>query len=500
MATTTKIFDILIRSKHTPEGVQGILKGLKSIGEAGTFIRFGLIQPLQQAGEMVLSFIAKANPERIQALQGAFDNLQTSIGRLLDRALGPAIDELGRLVNNATLLSNIGANLDPIYTGIIQHAKEAGLSAEELRQQLQGASDAAVEAARREKEANPFLFIGVNAEDAAVRVDKLREALLNQSRTMQEYIAALAAAGIEIKSISAEIQRFLAIKNIQPPTFDINALVKSAKELSARENQARFEGLIQQSRLIEDIARAQARRRQDIARQNVRQLNQIEAQYTQAIAQAEQARTDSIAQINADAARQRLEIEQNYQDAVRRINETSGDSIEDAIERRDARALSKALRDRGRQLNEAARARDQQLAAADQQAGEQRAQAQQQAADTRAQAEQARAQQLADLKAANAQQESENKIAIDRQLEDFRIGQQRRMADLKIKNAEEIAEAQKKYAAQLTAYRNYLNEIQSITMGWAQGTAFANTIQNAVNQALGNLFGIELKPTVRSSR
>ncbi len=492
-----KVFDIILKSKYSPEGVKGAVAGLKSISEAGFFIRQGLIGPLAEAGRVVLDFIAAANPERVQKLQSAFDNLKTSVGRLLDQALGPTIDELGRLVNNASLLSNIGANLDPIYTDIIKRGKEAGLSAEELAKQLKGASDAAVEATRRAKAEQPFLTEGVNAEDAAIKVDKLRAALLAQASTFPQYIAALRAAGVEIKNLREEYERFAEVHNIVSTSLgDVlkaqQDFLGATKKIESDLTKTRADLGQQRSELLQNIAIAEGRRLQDQARTNAQALRDIDATRVSALQEAEAALSTTLAQIATESSRNRVRIEQDFQDQIKQINESSGDSIEDAIERRDARALARALRDRDRQLNNAASGRDKALAAEQEAAQERRRQAQEQYEQQRALAEQAAQTAQDQLRKQNAQAAQEAEIAGKRQLQDFDIAAARRVQKAQMATQDELKVALKTFSDQQTAYRRHLDEMTRITdevmrpqMPLAQ--AIARFVEETIGDVIGEL-------------
>jgi len=467
VAGARKPFDIIISSKYTPGGVQQALRGLKSIGEAGFFIRQGLVHPLQAAVGAIFDLIGAANPERIRAMQEAFDGVKNSIGQLLDQVLGPTIDELTRIINQATLLSNAEKSLSPVYDDLIERMKARGLSAREMAEEIRKASDSAVEAARREKEENPFYFIGVNARDFAITSVQFRQAILDSSKSLEEYIELLRRAGIQIGGLEQEAQRFAQAKGLK--IFSPEDIAQAGENLAAQVRQieqrltaTRFQSYIQRGRLLEDIALREADRLADIARQNAQAIADIDAQRVESLAQASAGLAQQVADIERNSARERLRIEEQFQERLQQIKRSSGESIEEAIRRRDARALAQALRARDEQISDAERGRDQALRDQAEAAAEQRAQAQQQAAEQKRAAEDAARQALQDLERRNREAAEEAQRAYGRQLRDFDVAAGRREEDVRRQNEKEKSAARRHFYDIETEYQKHLKRLEQL--------------------------------------
>lgn len=468
MAGTRKPFDIIIGSKYTPEGVRKALRDLKSIGEAGFFIQQGFVHPLQAAAGTILDLIGAANPERIKALQDAFDGIRSSIGQLLDQVLGPTIDELSRLINQATLLSNAEKNLAPVYDDLIKRLKERKLSAREMAEEIRKASDSAVQAAQREKEANPFHFIGVNARDFAIQSEQFRQAVLDSSKSLEEYIEVLRRSGVEIKNLNDEVQRFAQAKGIKfiTPGDVVSALkgsIDAVAQTEKRLTDTRAQSALARSRLLEDIALREADRLADIARQNAQAVAEIDAQRVEALSQASADLAQQLADIERNSARDRLRIEEQFQDRLQQIKRSSDESIEEAIRRRDARALAQALRQRREQISDAERDRDKALRDQAEAVAQQRAQAQQQAEEQRKAAEDAARQAVAELDRRNREAAAEAKRGYDRQLRDFDIATGRREEDIKSQNEKEVTLARRHFKRIEKEYKDHLERIEDLS-------------------------------------
>src|SRR3990172_650274 len=314
---TNKTFDIILRSKYTPEGVRGALAGLKSIGEAGFFIRQGLIAPLQQAGAMLLDFIGAANPERIKQLSDAFAEVKVAIGSLLDDVLGPTISELTRLIRQATLLTNASKNLEPIYADFFETMKREGKDAADIVDEIGAASRCAVDQLAEGIRQNPLATIGVQAKDAAISTEQFRNIILASSRS-------------------------------------------------------------------------------------------------------------------------RIRIEEDYQERLRQIRQSSDQTIEEAIRRRDARALAAALNARKEQIDNATRDRDKSQRDQSEDVERQRAEARKQAEESRRQAEDSARQAIEAMRRQNEETARDTRIAQDRQLRDFRLNLERRLEDQQIVGRKEV--------------------------------------------------------------
>jgi len=143
---------------------------------------------------------------------------------------------------------------------------------------------------------------------------------------------------------------------------DAGALLKGQKDLletiartQKTSDEARADSAQQRARLILDIARKEADRLEDIARQNARQMQDIDAQRTEALTRARDQYGQAIANIDTQTAQRRIDIESDFQEKMRQIKNQSDEDIEEAIRRRDARALSKAMNARTEQVGQARR-------------------------------------------------------------------------------------------------------------------------------------------------
>jgi hypothetical protein len=449
MSKSGKVFDILLKSRYTPEGIQGALAGLKSVSEMGTFLRFGLVQPLENAGRAILDLIGAANPERVKRFTDSVGELKKGLGNLVDEALGPAIDGISEFIHQSTLLLNLKDNLSGVFGAIVEEGQAAGLSADELAKKIKGAIQAAQDAANKGGAGgNAVDFSGGYAHtiektvtpDQIANMEDYRGAIMKSSRSFEEYINALNTAGLKVKNLKTEILAFMAATGSENIGFGVRTAGGGGRMAQALSDTA-----IGRGKLLESIAVNESRRMEDLARADGRQLISINMQLTA-----------SLAQIDQSAADNRAKIEQDYQDRIKQIKRDTGQSIEDAIENRDARALAKALTNRSQQLGDNRQQHDRALADNDKAAAAQKA-----AAQAAAQA------------AIDAMKEHDRIAA-----EDARIAQARQLEDYKTSTTVLTSAGRERNEKELSV----LEEGQrAITQQW---TDFLAGISNATNDAL----------------
>ncbi len=491
----TKVFDIVIKSKYTPEGVRGFLGGLSDIGQAGFNIRQGLIGPLQEAGQKIFDLISVANPERVERLSNAFTKIEVALGKLLDEGLGPAIDDLSELIEKATLLSDAESNLAPIYEEQIEKLKARGLSMREVVAEIRAASDATVEAAEREKEANPFFFMGVNAEDFGIKQERLTQLVMEGSGTLTEYINNLDLAGVKYASLTDEIDRFNEAHGKVAPSFrDVIAAQQDFISGVAAIGEERIQIEEQIGVRLGDMLIDQAIRRgdalEDQARRNARTLAQISEQRINAIQQASESLTSELADIDDESSRERIRIEERFQERIKQIKNQFGDQIEEAIRRRDARGLAGALKGQKDQLNQATRDRDTQARDRAEDTSDQQRDAQERQKEEEARAEEAaeRAQEQLATQTKIANEERER--GFKRQQRNQGISFDRLRRDRNVEDAKEITALKRQNQKKLREIDNYFDGIERIIDSrLAVGGRLLDLINTAVVDTLGGIFG-----------
>jgi len=492
---TNKIFDIIIRSKHTPEGVRGALAGLKSIGEAGFFIRQGLIAPLMEGGRVLLDFIGAANPERVKELSDAFAEVKTAIGSLLDDVLGPTISELSRLIRQATLLTNTSKNLEPVYADFFETLKSEGKNATEIVDELRAAQIRAAEAWSQGLRELGLNVPSEQLKDATISTEQFRDIILASSRSLEEYLALLKRAGIGYQDLAAEIARFSASKGIEMMSAsDLMRGQQNLMEVARRAEQGitdiRTGAATQRSRLLMDIAIRESDRLTDLARRNAQQMADIESQRIAAIRQAQADLASQLANIDQESARSRIRIEEDYQERLRQIRQSSDQTIEEAIRRRDARALAAALNARKEQIDSATRDRDKSVRDDSENTARQRDEARRQAEEQRRQAEENARQAVEAMRRQSAETAREAKIGYDRQLRDFNLSTVRRLQDAQIAGVKELQGAQANLRKIEEAWRGHFRRINTIVQNETGETsklftAYKDYINNIFDRLLG---------------
>jgi len=495
---TTKIFDIIIRSKHTPEGVQRALAGLKSIGEAGFFIRQGLIAPLIEGGRVLLDFIGAANPERIKELSDAFGQVKQAIGSLFDDVLGPTISELSRLIRQATLLTNTSKNLEPVYADFFETMKREGKSATEIVDELRAAQ---VRAAEAWSQGLRELGLSVPAEklkDATISTEQFRDIILSVSSSLREYIALLKQAGLGYQDLEQEIKRFNESKGIEPFDPEMVEKGKGAVRAAWRKGEdeitkTREAAALQRTRLLEDIAVREGDRLADLVRRNVQQMADIDAQRMQAVQQANSDLAAQLANIDRESSRSRLRIEEDYQERLRQIRQSSDQTIEETIRRRDARGLAQALNARKEQIDSATRDRDKSQRDQSEDVERQRAEARKQAEEQRRQAEESARQMVEMMRRQNEEAAREASISRERQLRDFNLNTGRRLEDARSAGAEELKSARENLKKIEAAWKiHFANVNRIIETETGENSKLFDAYRQYINDTFGKLLGHQL--------
>lgn len=514
---TTKIFDLIIRSKLIPGGFRETLASLKSIGETGFFIRQGVIAPLQEMGTAVLDFIAIANPERVERLASAFDDLGLAASSFVNDLIGGPIDELSRLVGQVTLLANLPKNLAPIYADFIEKQKGATGTAVELARELEAASqraqDAAREAALAEnlKSVESRRFLGILLDEAGLRAraeeeasefaktaaidqEQSRAAILATATSVTDYIDALDVLGIKYADVNEEIDRFNEAQGRVAPTFQ--NIIAATQEFAAGVANIGQQRLQLEERIgerLSDLLMDQAIRRSDAledqARRNVRRLAAIDRTRIEAIQQASEDLTSELADIDSESARDRIRIEEQFQERIRQIKNQFGDQIEEAIRRRDARGLAQALKGQKEQLSQATRDRDKQASDRAEDTGDRQKEAQERQKEQEQQAEEAAARAIKQLQEQTRIANEERNRASRRQQRDqgirfdrLRRGQAR--ADLR-----EVTELRAQNRKKITEINRYFDEVERIIdTRLAVGGKLAEAIQTAITTGFDLIF------------
>jgi hypothetical protein len=495
-----KPFDIIINSKYRAEGTNEAASQMDKL--AKTVGKVLNIQAARMFVNQILDLSRAADPERWERIDKVFSGLQEAGGRLVNQVLGPMLDLVERIGKQATTALSPKAQSQEFFDFWIKKNKEASVSSEEMARRLKAQSDAAVELGQKAKDAGQLPF-WINVKEFGIDAGQMRQALADQSKTFAEYIQALRTAGIAVGDLNDELKKFAALKGITLP--DPSADIKKAgddyvtgmKAIEQQTTEARSQAATERMQLLENLALAESRRLQDVARANAQQLKAIEQQRVAALTAATETYQASLAQIDADSAEQRIRIEQDYQERIRQINESSATSIEDAIERRDARALSKALQSRAQQLGQAARDHNRQEQETAQNAEKQRQQAAAQYAAAQHAAEEAARQAIAAQRAANQQATEEARIAQRRTQEDFDISKTREQQALEAKLRQQTNTLEVNYGNQLMLYKKHLNEITAITDEAIRPTStLANAIVKFVQDAIGDILGeLGISPT-----
>ena len=486
-----KTFDIIINSKYNPEGSDKLADSIeKAMVKAKTALKV-----FEMVGGALLRMAQAGDPERFGRLSKEMENLEAAGGRVLMQVLGPLIDKWTEIIKLAQTGLGPSQQSDEFFTSWIDNFKRAGKSAEDTAVQLKAMSDAAVELTQKAKDAGELPF-WVNVKDAGISMEKLKMATADASSTFSQYINALRAAGIEIKNVNAELEKFTQYKGIklQSPFADLmkgsEGLIGGLKSIEDQVTAFRTDAATERRHLLENIAIAEGRRLQDLARANARQMQQIELTRTAALRTAAETYAATIAQIEQTSADNRARIEEAFQERLRQIKESNGDSIEDAIERRDARALAKALRSQAQQLSQAERDRDKQLAEADQTQAQQKAQAEAALKDQQAAAQAAAQAALDAMREADRLAADQQKIATDRALQDLDLAKLREQQVLIGKLQAQYKTMQTAYQQQQALYRTHLSQMTAITTEATRPTSpLAQAITQFVNDALGDVLG-----------
>src|SRR3972149_7413758 len=236
------------------------------------------------------------------------------------------------------LLTNDRKKLEPIYADFFEAMKREGKGAADIVDEIGAASKRAVDQLAEGIRQNPLATIGVQAKDAAISTEQFREIILQTSGTLEQYLALLKRAGIGYQDLAAEIRRFNEAKGIEiMPAADLmrgqQGLMETARKVEQGLTDIRTGAATQRSRLLMDIAIRESDRLTDLARRNAQQMADIDAQRIQALRQAQVDLASQLANIDQESARSRIRIEEDYQERLRQIRQSSDQTIEEAIRR-----------------------------------------------------------------------------------------------------------------------------------------------------------------------
>lgn len=218
------------------------------------------------------------------------------------------------------------------------------------------------------------------------------------------------------------------------------------------------------------VAREAAERQAQIAEQTAQRLMAIQAQLSNSIAQAIASHGDAILRAQEQLAERRKQIEENYQKAIRAIQQRYEMDEYEAERTRDALALVNARRRRDQELDNARQARDEQMADADE-AYNKQVQTAEQALERQIQAaKDAYNQQLMELennlreqeqKQREAQQkkEAEQALADARELGKLRQQQGQKIAEMYLANQAELTAAKEQHTAMLAQMSGYADQM-----------------------------------------
>ncbi len=491
-----KVFDIVIKSKYTPEGVRGLLGGLKEIGETGFFIQQGLVQPLQDVAGSVLNLIELSNPERIGKLKDAFEDIEVAAGGLLDRVLGPMVDTLTDIARvGAEALGFVdGESITKFYKDIADEAQRAGGGIENVVNRLLETESALQEGLASSD--HPFAkAISQGAERGAESTEAFRQTILQSAGSLTEYINGLDLLGIKYSSLAEEVERFNEAHGRVAPTFrDIiaaqNEFVSGIAAIGEERLQLEERIGVRLGDMLMDQAIRRSDAQEDQARRNARTLADISRQRIDAIQQASEDLTSDLADIQDDSARNRIKIEERFQERIRQIKTQFGDQIEEAIRRRDARGLASALKGQKDQLGQATRDRDTQARDRALDTSDRQKEAQERQKEQEAQAEEAaeRAQEQLAKQTKIANEERERGFKRQQRNQDISFDRLRR--DRSVENVKEITDLRRQNTRKIREVNRYFDEIENIIdKRLAVGGKLMELISTAVVDTLSTIFG-----------
>lgn len=505
----SKAFDVVVSSKYLPDGTNQMVDGLKKADQAAVVLQ-STFERLQVAG---------ANLAR--SGQGI-----SSLGQILGsdalRGLGQTVANVGQLAysfeNLAKTMNTIAAIKMVGPLAIILGAGAIGNAAGGAVEDALGLSSTQdkVTAVQKLQDALNRL----PADEQAKKMDQFKAAVEGLTPGTKQYTATVNAFADSLNKLTAggpllpqlgkmfdgvnagldkavKLAGQLQDKLRQQASNSFQSLVGGGEDLTnnlaaiqQKITDAQADQAKARKTMLIDIAISEARRLEDVARQNQRTLISIDAQRVDAIATADATLASTLAQIAQDSADQRAQIERSYQDQIRQIQQSSGEGIEDAIERRDARALSKALNSRSQQLADAQRNRDQQLA--DQARAEEKSKAQAQAAHDQA-VEQAKAAAQAAvevMREQNAQAADDARLAQQRQKQDFDLANGRRLQDMAAQGRKEADQALANFKAIQSSYANFINNLATQTRNAGTTTSpLMVAIKDYVMDLIGELSG-----------
>ena len=219
----------------------------------------------------------------------------------------------------------------------------------------------------------------------------------------------------------------------------------------------------------------------------------IDAQRMQAVQQANSDLAAQLANIDRESSRSRLRIEEDYQERLRQIRQSSDQTIEETIRRRDARGLAQALNARKEQIDSATRDRDKSQRDQSEDVERQRAEARKQAEEQRRQAEESARQMVEMMRRQNEEAAREASISRERQLRDFNLNTGRRLEDARSAGAEELKSARENLKKIEAAWKiHFANVNRIIETETGENSKLFDAYRQYINDTFGKLLGHQL--------
>lgn len=226
---------------------------------------------------------------------------------------------------------------------------------------------------------------------------------------------------------------------------------------------------------IGEIERDGAQEREEAARDYAQDLIELERDlakdrqdaardYSDRIADIDREEARRVAEIDAERNREREREEEDHQRELQRIRERYAIQIDEAVQRRDARAILNLQRQRAQDLKEAEEDFGARRRREDEDAEERKRKAREEADERRADAKRDYDRRLRDLEEAEAEKRRELREGYEKELEDQKRSEaekraealrdyQRKMEDLQRSNAQKRQELQRDYQQQLADMR-----------------------------------------------
>jgi len=309
----------------------------------------------------------------------------------------------------------------------------------------------------------------VNATGAGIAVVEVINGNLEIAETFQDAYNESVERGTQSLEEASGVADVLtqATEELGDATVETAGDIQKFTQAIAQARTSALEAFIKRAisleRQLEDAAIARARKVQDIERQAVARRAQIEAQFAATVAGIQDQAAEDRRTRQVNLARQLEQIERNYQERKRAIQQAFGVSFSRAVRSRDALALVEAIRTRKRDLDEAKRARDQERTEATTDAARQEEEQQRSLERQLEAARVARAQQIAEAQSAQEKQLEDWRWADQRQAEDRARADARWLQDQQRAFQDRQARAMAEYRQNEDIYRQHLQRMLRLT-------------------------------------